>query len=123
MAAGDPEAAMLAVLTGVVEATPDEIEAIRSSPTWPARLATVPTAPRELRTEAHCTYRPGQFDAVTAPTLVLAGSESPPAQAEASRQAAAAIPGATIRVLEGHGHFAFQTDPGLVAGILREFIA
>ncbi len=121
--AGDPEAAMLAVLTGVVGATPDEIEAIRSSHTWPARLATVPTAPRELRTEADWIYRPGMFDGVSAPTLVLAGSESPPAQDDASRRAAAAIPDATVRVLDGHGHFAFQTAPAMIAGVIREFIA
>ncbi len=123
IAAGDPEAAMLAVLTGVVGATPDEIEAIRSSHTWPARLATVPTAPRELRTEADWIYRPGMFDGVSAPTLVLAGSESPPAQDDASRRAAAAIPDATVRVLDGHGHFAFQTAPAMIAGVIREFIA
>ncbi len=123
VAAGDREAAMLAVLERVVEATPDEVEAIRSSPAWPARLATMPTAPRELRAERDWVYEPSQFGAVGAPTLVLAGADSPPAQRAATRQAAEAIPGARIQVLDGHGHFAFQTEPELVAGIIREFLS
>jgi len=122
VAAGDSEAAVLAVLVGVVGATDEEIDAIRSSPLWPTRLATAPTVPRELRTEDGWVYGPGQFDGIAAATLVLAGSESPPAQDEATRLAAAAIPDAQIRVLEGHGHFAFQTDPTMVAEIIREFI-
>ncbi len=121
--AGDREAALLAVLVGVVGATPEEVEAIRTSPTWPARLATVPTAPRELRAERDWFYRPGEFAAIAAPTAVLAGSDSPPAQADATRRAAAAIPGAEILVLDGHGHFAFQTDPALVARVILEFLA
>ena len=36
--------------------------------------------------------------------------------------AAAAIPDAQIRVLEGHGHFAHKTDPDLVTAIIQEFI-
>jgi pimeloyl-ACP methyl ester carboxylesterase len=122
VAAGDSEAAVLAVLVGVVGATDEEIDAIRSSPLWPTRLATAPTVPRELRTENGWVYGPGQFDGIAATTLVLAGWESPPAQDEATHLAAAAISDTQIRVLEGHGHFAFQTDPAMVAGIIREFI-
>ncbi len=123
VAAGDSEAALLAVLVGVVEATPDEVSAIRASPTWAARLATVPTVARELRAERDWVYEPGCFDVVGASTLVLAGSDSPPSQQDATRRAAAAIPGARVEVLEGHGHFAFQTDPALVAGVIRDFVS
>jgi len=123
LAAGDREAAVVALMVGVMGATDDEVEAMRTSPLWPTRLATVPTLPRELRAEERWTYRPGLFDAVTAPTMLLAGSESPPAQVEATGQAAAAIPDAEILVLEGHGHFAIQSDPAMVAAVLRAFIA
>lgn len=123
LAAGDREAAITALLVGVMGATAEEIDAMRSSPLWPTRLATVPTLPRELRAEDGWVYRRGQFDAITAPTLLLAGSESPPAQNQATDRAAAAIPGARIRVLEGQGHFALQSAPGTVAAIIREFMA
>jgi pimeloyl-ACP methyl ester carboxylesterase len=66
-------------------------------------------------------YQSGQFAQVRAQTLVLAGSESPETQQEATRAAAAAIPGARIQVLEGHGHIAHRTDPALVAAIVTAF--
>jgi pimeloyl-ACP methyl ester carboxylesterase len=99
----------------------EEIDAIRSSPLWPVRLAAAPTVPRECRVEEGWVYRPGQFDAVASPTLVLAGSDSLPTIAATTRWAAAAIPGAQVRVLDGHAHFAHKTDPALVAGVIRRF--
>ncbi len=120
--AGDREGALQAVLVGIVQLTEEEYEAARSSPVWPGRLALVPTLPRELRAEVGWVYQPGQFDGITAPTLILAGSESPPVQNEATQRAMAAIPNARIRVLDGHSHVAHQTDPALVASVIREFI-
>ncbi len=79
--------------------------------------------PHVAVSERDWVYEPSQFGAVGAPTLVLAGADSPPAQRAATRQAAEAIPGARIQVLDGHGHFAFQTEPELVAGIIREFLS
>ena len=111
IAAGDNEGAILALLYGIVGATEKEVEFMRSSPLWPSRLANVWTMPRELRGEGDWVYRPGQFDAVSAPTLLLSGSESPPIQQEASHMAQAALPNARITVLGGHGHIAHQTTP------------
>ena len=67
--------------------------------------------------------RTGQFDRITAPTLLLTGSETDPVLAELRPRSAAAIPNAQIRVLEGHAHFAYKTDPAMVAATIREFIA
>ncbi|MGH9150697.1 MAG: alpha/beta fold hydrolase [Acidimicrobiales bacterium] len=119
--AGDPGAAIWAALVGTGAATEEEFAAIRASPRWPRIVASAPTLPRECRVEERWTYQPGQFAAITAPTLMLTGSETPEAVAEATRRAAAAIPGATIRTLHGHGHFAHKADPALVAAIIVEF--
>jgi pimeloyl-ACP methyl ester carboxylesterase len=123
VAAGDVEEAVRIVVIDIVGATDEELEGMRSSPLWPSRLAALPTMPRELRAEGEWVYRPGQFASVTASTLVLAGSESPPVQQTATELATAALPGARVQVLEGHGHFAIQTDPALVAGIIRSFVS
>ncbi len=111
VAAGDPEAAIVAVLVEILEMSEEEIDAMRSSPLWPARLAAAPTVPRECRVEDEWVYGPDQFRGITAPTLLLAGSESLPDIAEATDEAAAAIPQARIRVLEGHAHFAHRPTP------------
>ncbi len=121
---GDLEGALLEVLVGIAGMTDDEVAQMRANPyfSWKARLATVPTLLRECRAEEDWVYRPGRFDRVAAQTLFLAGSKSPPAVGEATRQAAAAIAGSRIQVLEGHGHFAHRADPAMVAGVIRRFV-
>jgi pimeloyl-ACP methyl ester carboxylesterase len=123
LASGDNDAAIAVVLVDILEMSGEEIDVFRSSPLWPTRLAAAPTVPRECRVEEGWVYRPGQFDAITAPTLLLAGSDSVPVVKEATRSAAAAIRGAGIHVLEGHAHFAHRTEPAMVATIVNEFIA
>jgi pimeloyl-ACP methyl ester carboxylesterase len=122
VAAGDLETALLAVLAGVVGMTQEEIASLRSGERWPALLAGVPAVPRECRAEDGWVYRPGLADGISAPTLLLAGSESPGMLREATDRAATAIPGARTRVLEGHGHLASHTDPAMVAAVIRQFV-
>ena len=123
LAAGDNEAAIVAVLVDILEMADEEIDAFRASPLWPVRLAAASTVPRECRAEQDWVYHPGQFDAVTVPTLFLAGSDSVPVVAKATHEARAAIPHAGLRVLAGHGHLAHKTDPARVADIIRGFVA
>lgn len=123
VAAGDLEGALLTAFRGIVELTEDEIAFVRSSPAWPARLAAVPVLPREIKAEVDWVYQSGQFDTVNAPTLLLSGAESSPAQQEATRRAAAAIPDARVRTLDGHSHIAHRLDPAMVAAIVCEFVA
>lgn len=122
LAAGDNDAAITAVLVDILESTDDEIDAFRASPLWPSRLAAAPTIPRECRAEQSWVYQPGQFDAITAPTLLLTGSDSVPVVTQATNLAAAAIPDARIHILDGHAHFAHKTDPDMVADIIEKFI-
>jgi pimeloyl-ACP methyl ester carboxylesterase len=58
-----------------------------------------------------------------AATLLLQGSDSVPGIIEATERAAAAIPGARVQMLDGHGHFAHKTDPAMVTALIREFIS
>lgn len=122
VAAGDKEAAIVAVLVGILQMTEEEVDAMRSTPLWSARVAAAPTVPRECRVEDAWVYEPGQFDAISAPTLLLTGSESIPALTKATYAAAAAIADSQIQVLEGHGHFAHKSDPAMVSETIRQFI-
>jgi pimeloyl-ACP methyl ester carboxylesterase len=121
MVRGDNDAAITAVLVDILELTDDEIDAFRESPLWPTRLAAAPTIPRECRVEQDWVYRPGQFDAINAPTLLLTGSDSLPVVTRATNLAAAAIPDARVHILDGHAHFAHKTDPDMVADIIGTF--
>ena len=123
VAAGHREAAIRAAFVNTGIMTDEELEALRASPRWPKLVAAAPTLARECRVEDGWVYQSGQFDAITAPTLLVACSESGPALAEATQHAAAAIPNAQVRVLDGHGHFAFKTAPAMVAAIIRNYIS
>jgi pimeloyl-ACP methyl ester carboxylesterase len=120
--AGDRDTAIVAVLEDILEMTPEEIDGFRADPRWPIRLAAAPTVPRECRVEQDWVYRDGQFDAITAPTLLLAGSDSLPDIAHATKRAAAAIAGSRTETLHGHGHFAHWTDPAMVTTLIRDFV-
>jgi pimeloyl-ACP methyl ester carboxylesterase len=122
VAAGDLDTAAVLVLAGVVGLTGEEVAALRSDPRWPGLLATTPTVPRECRAEDGWVYRPGRLAGVTAPTLLLSGSETPPDVKAATGQAAAAIGGARVQVLEGHAHLAHRSDPAVVAAAIRRFV-
>ena len=123
VAGGDHDAAIVAVLVDILEMTADEIDVLRADPLWPVRLAAAPTVPRECRVEQDWVYRPGQFDTITAATLLLSGSDSLADVVHATQRAAAAIPRARVQVLDGHGHFAHKTDPAMVTGVVRDFVA
>jgi pimeloyl-ACP methyl ester carboxylesterase len=123
LAGGDNEAAIRLVFIDILGMTEADVDAMRSDPFWPVRLAAAPTVPRECRAEENWTYRPGRFERIAAQTLMLTGSESPPDLKDAARRAADAIPDAQVRVLDGHGHIAIRTDPALLATIIRQFIS
>jgi pimeloyl-ACP methyl ester carboxylesterase len=123
LAAGDRDAALRFVFVDILEMTDADVDAMRADSSWQMRLAIAPTVPRECRAEESWVYRPGRFDEIAAPTRMLTGSESPASLKEAARRALAALPGAQVRVLDGHGHIATRTDPALVAAVIRQFIA
>jgi pimeloyl-ACP methyl ester carboxylesterase len=123
LAAGDTETVLLLVLVGIVGMTDEEVASLRSGPRWPTMLASAPTVPRECRAEDGWTYRPGAFDGLSAPALLLAGAESHPVLKEATERALAAIPGARVEVLEGHAHLAHRSDPAMVAAVIRAFVS
>ncbi len=123
LAEGDRSGAVESMLRDALDLSQEDIEALKASPRWPNLLAGAHTAPRECRVEEEWVYRPGQFDGITAPTLMLAGTESPGPLREATNAAARSIGGVVIEELEGHGHFAHRSDPEMVVEIIDRFVA
>ena len=121
IAAGDSEGVLIEMGTeaGLTE---DQIAERRAAPNWSQRVASVPTVVREARIEEGWNWQSDRFAGVAVPTLLLTGSETPPELAEITSLTAAAIPGAHVHVLAGHGHFAHVSDPGLVAQVLRNWL-
>jgi pimeloyl-ACP methyl ester carboxylesterase len=120
--AGDYEGALIGLLTDVVGLPEDEIADMRAAADWPERVAYAPTIAREARICDGWQWRPDDFAGIHVPTVLLAGSESAPEFAAVTSSAAAAIPGARVHVLEGHGHMAVRFAPAVVAEVLRDWL-
>lgn len=107
-------------IAGYDEAAIAEAE---GSPMWEARRRIVPTVPRELRAELAHRFDRAAVAEIAAPTLMLVGSESPDWAVRSVDAYLEAIPHAERVVLDGQGHSANMTAPGLLAAELERFLA
>ena len=122
VAAGDNEGAIVEMATQIAGLTEDEIAERRAAPNWPERVALAPTMARESRIEESWDWPTNRFASIAVPTLLITGSETPSELAEVTSLTAAAIPGARVHVLAGHGHVAHVSEPGVVAQVLRDWL-
>jgi pimeloyl-ACP methyl ester carboxylesterase len=120
--AGDRDAAVHDFMSEIGGYTEAEIEAMRGTPAWQARLDASPTVPRELRAEHAFGMEALRLGELGAPTLLLVGSESPAWAHRSTHAFAAAIPDAEVHVLDGHGHGASGSAPELLAAELAGFL-
>lgn len=111
-------------LTEVVELTPAEWDAFRTSPVWAARLAAAHTVVRELRAGSDDGAAWERYASLPGPVLQLLGSESAAFFRIAAEALDARLEGGRIAVIEGARHAAHHTHPdrflGLVEGFLDE---
>ena len=122
LADGREEELLLTFLRQVSGMSEDEIEALRGTPSWHARLAAAPTIPRELRAEAEWRFAPARYASVTVPTLVLTGEESPDWARRSVDAVVDALADATLVELPGQGHSATLHAPELLARELTAFL-
>jgi pimeloyl-ACP methyl ester carboxylesterase len=122
LAAGERGAAMRRFLRDVGGYSHSEIDAMQDTPAWEHRLAVAPTVPRELRAEQALSSDGLGLDRLAVPCLLLVGSASPEWARRSTEAFAAAIAGAQVRTLEGHGHGAALSGPELLAAELERFL-
>ncbi|HBY98326.1 MAG: alpha/beta hydrolase [Ardenticatenaceae bacterium] len=111
--AGDREGVLTTFYHEVVMVPPHEIEQLRASPAWPARLATAHTLPRETRAEERYTFDAQRFKDLHTPTLLLLGGDSPQILKAATETVDTALPNSRIAVMPGQQHIAMYTAPDL----------
>jgi pimeloyl-ACP methyl ester carboxylesterase len=122
LADGRREQMLEAFCRDIVMMSEEEIGAVRSAPTWPARVAAAHTVPRELRAFGAQAFDPGQAAKISAPVLLLVGADSPVEIKADPEVVAAALPDARVRVLAGQGHIAHLTDPRSLADEVVSFL-
>jgi pimeloyl-ACP methyl ester carboxylesterase len=121
VARGEREEALVHGLRSI-GLTPDELEQLRASPTWGARVAAAHTLAREIRAEEAYRVDPERFRNLAAPALLLLGDESPDWAQEGTERIRAALPNARVAVLPGQGHMANVTAPELLADEIARFL-
>jgi pimeloyl-ACP methyl ester carboxylesterase len=121
--AGDRERVITTFMREVVRMPPHQLELVKASPAFPARLAAAHTLPRELRTEEQYRLAPTRFKAVGAPTLLLLGSDSPSFFKAGVEAVHAALSNSRIKVLPGQQHIAMDTAPDLFVREVSAFLS
>ena len=121
IARGEREAALITFFREVVGVPETQLDAVRSHPAWPGRLAAAHTLGRETRVEAEYELDFDRLRAFRIPTLFLLGGASPAAFHTATRRLHAAMPASRIHVLEGQQHMAMDTAPEAFVAAVRQF--
>ena len=122
LAAGEAETVIETFCREVLHMTDEQLDVYRAQPSWTARVATAHTLPRELGIPAQEFFDAERAARVTAPTLLVEGSETPDGFKAANKDVAAALPDAHVAVLDGQGHTADILAPQVVAERLRTFL-
>jgi pimeloyl-ACP methyl ester carboxylesterase len=101
------------------ETSTDELNLLRSLPSWQARVLAAHTIPREQISVKNYSFDPGRFRNLKTPTLFLLGSESIPFYKAATEALHASLPQSRLAILPKQRHEAVVTAPEL---FLREVI-
>jgi pimeloyl-ACP methyl ester carboxylesterase len=122
LAEGRAEQMLEAFYRDIVMLSTEELNGIRTGPTWAARVAAAHTVPRELRAFAGQAFDPEWAADITIPVLLLVGGDTPAEIAADPDVVAAALPDARIEVLAGQTHLAHLTDPETFARRVLTFV-
>jgi pimeloyl-ACP methyl ester carboxylesterase len=121
LARGEHEA-IAETLLRVVGLDDDDVAAFMAQPSWPGRVATAHTVPREVRAESSWTLHPALAATITAPTLLPTGGDSPAVLTADVDYLAAALPDARVVVIEDQEHLADVLAPEVFASHVLAFL-
>jgi pimeloyl-ACP methyl ester carboxylesterase len=120
LAQGKDEQVVETLFRDAVGSTEEELEIVRSQPSWPGRVAAAHTLPRELRAHDEHLFDPEEAARITVPTLLLVGADAP--DRFQAGPVLEALPDARLAELEGQEHEADIVAPELVADQLARFL-
>jgi pimeloyl-ACP methyl ester carboxylesterase len=121
--AGEGDAALQAFFREIVRMPESELDAYRANPVWPARVAAVGTALRELDGEASPAASLEALGRVEQPVLQVLGGASAPIFRDATEALDARLATGRVIVIDGARHAAHHTHVDALAGAIRAFLA
>lgn len=120
LAAGDLDGSVRAVLETVLGLPPFVVAEFAGSPLWARMLETVEAFPDELRFLDSLTWQPGDLAGFTGPSWELIGELTPDLPADHEGVLGSVVPGIRRVTVPGQSHFAYLSDPALLARIVGE---
>lgn len=119
LAAGDREGVVTAFMGEVLG--PDQLEAMKSPPAWPSRVAAAHTLPREIRAEEAYRLAADRVGNLSIPVLLLHGGDSPSFFGGVIAELEKTLPNSRTVVMPGQQHNAMDTGPDLLVGAVLGF--
>lgn len=115
--------ALRVLLTDIIGMPADEVDFMKRSPAWAARIESVHTVARECRADRDFSLAEERLEQMETPVLVVSGETNPSNKKAVAANLAALLPGATLSMMSGEGHVAHHTAPGRLAELVLEFTA
>ena len=122
-AAGRNDELLETFLREIVGMDEDALEAYRSNPVWPLRVAAAPTVVREVEAEASSTAGLAELGTVTLPVLQILGGESRDEFGLATAALDARLADGRVVVIEGARHAAHHTHAPEFVAAVESFLA
>lgn len=121
VAHGERDRALGILLTDIIGMPQEEVDFMRKSPAWAARIESVHTVARECRADRDFKLEAERLGLVDVPTLVVSGETNPENKRAVATRLAAMLGNATETAISGEGHVAHHTAPGRLAEMIFEF--
>jgi pimeloyl-ACP methyl ester carboxylesterase len=119
---GDRDGVVEALFRAAEDVSDEDMDALRSAPSWRGRVAAAHTLPREILAETRARLVPEQAARIGLPVLLVTGKESTDPSKAVVDAVASALPHARQLVLAGQQHIADILDPEAFAKHLLEFL-
>jgi pimeloyl-ACP methyl ester carboxylesterase len=120
--AGAPAAAVELFMGETVGLPADVLAELRAdTAAWRPMVDSAHTLPRELRSVADFRFDPGRYGDLSVPTVLLAGTDSPP-ELHVGVEILRAALGAPVRMMPGVDHEAVTTGPAVLSAAIIELL-
>lgn len=119
---GKPEEALIVFLREVVKIPAQEIEAAKTRPTWPGRVADIHSSIREMYALESYKFDAARIGKLKVPVLLLMGSETASHHKRAIAALSKTITNQRVHVFNGQGHNAMDTAPTEFVEVVKGFL-